>query len=106
MSGTEKDWEEEAAKWEDGINPTEVTKDELTDYVRCKMYVYTEIHDQLDSTLWESFQGDFKDFTVDIFTKIHSYWLQQLRDCLNIRGVWVNTNYKRSEEHTSELQSQ
>ena len=59
------------------------------------MYVYTEIHDQLDSTLWESFQGDFKDFTVNIFTKIHSYWLQKLRDCLNIRGVWVNANYKQ-----------
>jgi len=26
----EKDWEEEVAKWED---PTEVPKDELTDYV-------------------------------------------------------------------------
>jgi hypothetical protein len=75
MSGTEKDWEEEAAKWEDGINLTEVTKDKLTDYVRCKIYVYTEIHDQLDLILWESFQGDFKDFTVDIFTQIHLYWL-------------------------------
>ena len=95
MSGTEKDWEEEATKWENGINPTEVTKDELTDYLRCKMYVYTEIHNQLDHTLWESFQGDFKDFTVDIFTQIPSYWLQQLRDCLNIRGVWVNVNHKR-----------
>ena len=29
----EKDWEEKAAKWENGINLTEVTKDELTDYV-------------------------------------------------------------------------
>jgi len=45
MSTTEKDWEEEAAKWEDRINPTEVTKDELTDYVRYKIYVYIEIHD-------------------------------------------------------------
>jgi len=33
MSGTEKDWEEEATKWEDEINLTEVTKDELTNYV-------------------------------------------------------------------------
>jgi hypothetical protein len=68
----EKDWEEEAAKWED---PTEVPKDKLTNYVRCKIYVYTEIYNQLDWTLWESFQGDFKDFTVDIFAKIPSYWL-------------------------------
>jgi hypothetical protein len=73
MSGTEKDWEEEAAKWENGINPTEVTKDELTDYLQCKMYVYTEIHNQLDLTLWESFQGDFKDFTVNTFTQIPLY---------------------------------
>ena len=87
MSGTEKDWEKEAAKWDDGINPTEASKDELTDYVRCKMYIYTELHDQLDWTLWESFQWDFRNFTVDIFTKIPSYWLQQLRDCLNSRGV-------------------
>jgi hypothetical protein len=59
------------------------------------MYIYTEIHNQLDSTLWELFQGDFKDFTVDIFMQIPSYWLQQLRDCMNIREVWVNTNYKQ-----------
>ena len=29
----------------------EVTKDELTDYIQYKIYVYTEIYDQLDSTL-------------------------------------------------------
>ena len=94
MLGIEKDQEEEVAKWEDGINLMEVTKDELTNYVQCKMYVYTEIHDQLDLTLWESFQGDFKDFTVNIFTQIYLYWLQKLRDYLNTRGVQVNTNYK------------
>ena len=33
MLGTGKDWEEEAAKWENGINLIEATKDELTDYV-------------------------------------------------------------------------
>jgi hypothetical protein len=33
MLGTEKDWEEEATKWENGINLMEVTKDELTDYL-------------------------------------------------------------------------
>ena len=53
MSEIEKDWE---AKWEDGINLTEVTKDELTNYVRYKIYVYTEIRNQLDFPLWESFQ--------------------------------------------------
>jgi len=88
MSGIEKDWEkdweEEAAKWED---PTEAPKDELINYVQCKMYVYTEIHNQLDFPLWESFQGDFKVFMVDIFIKIPSYWLQQLYNCLNSRGV-------------------
>ena len=48
MLGTKKDREEEAAKWDNGINPTEASKDELTDYVRYKMYIYTELHDQLD----------------------------------------------------------
>ena len=52
MSGTEKDQEKEAAKQEDGINPIEVTKDKLTDYVQCKMYIYMEIHDQLDLILY------------------------------------------------------
>ena len=33
MSGTEKDWEEETAKWEDGINLMEASKDELTNYI-------------------------------------------------------------------------
>ena len=55
MSGTEKDWEEEAAKWEDGINPIEVIKDKLTNYVQCKMYIYMEIHNQIDLILWELF---------------------------------------------------
>ena len=53
--GIEKDWEEKATKWEDGINPVEVTKDELTNYIRCKTYVYTEIRNQLDYLLWELF---------------------------------------------------
>ena len=51
MSGTEKDWEEEVAKQENGINLMEVTKDKLTDYIQYKMYVYTEIYNQLDLTL-------------------------------------------------------
>ena len=55
MSATEKDWEEKTAKWEDGINPTEVTKNELTNYLQYKMYIYIEIHNQLDLTLWELF---------------------------------------------------
>ena len=33
MSGTEKDQEEEVAKWEYRINPTEVSKDDLTNYI-------------------------------------------------------------------------
>jgi hypothetical protein len=33
MSKTEKNWKEETAKWENGINLIEVTKDELTDYI-------------------------------------------------------------------------
>ena len=33
MLKTEKNQEKEAAKWEDGINLTEVPKDELTDYI-------------------------------------------------------------------------
>ena len=72
----------------------EVTKDELTDYIRCKIYVYTKIHNQLNLTLWELFQGDFKDFIVNIFIKIHLYQLQKLYNYLNIRGVQINTNYK------------
>ena len=67
MLGIEKDWEEKAAKWEDGINPTEASKDDLTNYLQYKIYIYTEIHNQLDLTLQELFQGDFKDFTVNIF---------------------------------------
>ena len=65
----------------------EVTKDELTDYVQYKIYVYTEIYNQLDLTLWESFQRDFKDFTINIFIKIYLYQFQKLRNCLNIKGV-------------------
>ena len=51
MSGIEKDWKEEAAKWEDGINPTKASKDKLTDYIQYKIYIYTKIYNQLDLTL-------------------------------------------------------
>ena len=44
MSETEQDWEKEVVKWEDGINLIEASKDDLTNYIQCKMYVYTEIH--------------------------------------------------------------
>ena len=54
----------------------EVTKDKLTDYLQCKIYIYTEIYNQLDYIFWKSFQGDFKDFIVDIFIQIPLYWLQ------------------------------
>ena len=67
MSGTEKDWEKEAAKQNNGINLTEAFKDKLTNYIQYKMYIYTELHNQLDWTLQESFQWDFKNFTVNIF---------------------------------------
>ena len=33
MSEMEKDWEKEAAKWEDRINLAEVSKDELINYL-------------------------------------------------------------------------
>ena len=33
MSGMEKDWEEEVAKWEDRINLIEASKDDLTNYL-------------------------------------------------------------------------
>ena len=67
MSATEKDQEEEAAKQEDGINLIKVTKNKLTNYLQYKIYIYTEIHNQLNLTLQESFQRDFEDFTVNIF---------------------------------------
>ena len=81
MSRIEKDWEKnqekdqkkEAAKQKDLM---EIPKDELTNYIRCKIYVYIEIHNQLDFLLQESFWGDFKDFIVNIFTKIPLYQLQ------------------------------
>ena len=44
MLEMEKDWEKEAVKQENGIKPTEASKDELTDYLQYKMYVYTEIY--------------------------------------------------------------
>ena len=64
MSEIDKDQE---VKWEDGINLIKVTKDELTNYVQYKIYVYTEICNQLDFLFQESFQWDFGNFMVDIF---------------------------------------
>ena len=68
MSEIEKNQEEKTAKQKDSINLIKVTKDKLTDYIQCKIYVYTEIYNQLNLILQESFQGNFKDFIINIFT--------------------------------------
>jgi NAD-specific glutamate dehydrogenase len=62
-------------------------------YVQFKVIWYKEL-EILDQSLWETYQEDFKDFSVETFMAVTSVYLQRMRDHLNLRGVWVNINHK------------
>ena len=90
----DENWEEEAAKWEDGkLDVSTASRDELNRYVQFKVIWYKEL-EILDQSLWETYQEDFKDFSVETFKTATSVYLQRMRDHLNLRGVWVNINHK------------
>jgi hypothetical protein len=66
---TEEDWSELVKKWEDGISLEEVTKAQLKEYTRIKIWFY-EIEAISDFTLWNLFRMDFKDFIAETFSKL------------------------------------
>jgi hypothetical protein len=53
-------------KWENGINISKATKEDLHDYCKARMHCYI-INRQSDENLWDLFQEDFKDFDTTAF---------------------------------------
>ncbi|RKF71197.1 hypothetical protein GcM3_106004, partial [Golovinomyces cichoracearum] len=64
---------------------------ELDLYISTKISEYKEFN-STDSDLWELFQEDFADFTVDNFKSLGTAKLQQLRNFLKCGGVRVPVN--------------
>jgi hypothetical protein len=57
-------------KWENGINISQATKEDLHDYCKARIHYYT-INRQSDENLWDLFQEDFKDFDTTAFGQIN-----------------------------------
>lgn len=87
-----QDWGAKVLKWKYGIDVTTATDEDILDYMQTKLYDYMS-DGVSDDDLWELFQDDFKDFTVDMFTR-NRRETQRLRTCLRCGGVFVASNTK------------
>jgi hypothetical protein len=67
----------------------------LVSYVQEKAQLY-EKDKIMDQDLWEIYQDEFKIFTLDSFKKVNARALQNLRNSLLSRGVFVEKNNKRT----------
>jgi hypothetical protein len=54
-------------KWENGINISQVIKEDLHDYYKARIHYYI-INRQSNENLWDLFQEDFKDFNTTAFS--------------------------------------
>jgi hypothetical protein len=88
------DWNEKVKKWRYGIEPDKVTTDEIREYIYAKRYQY-QAKKTGDLNLWDLFQDDFKNFTVETFNRPDRATIQDLRHCLRCGGVYVQQNNKR-----------
>ena len=88
------DWNEKVKKWRYGIEPDKVTTDEIREYIYAKRYQY-QAKKTGDLNLWDLFQDDFKNFTVETFNRPNRATIQDLRHCLRCGGVYVQQNNKR-----------
>jgi hypothetical protein len=86
------DMNDNIAKWSCSIDPVK-QKDLLDEYVTTKIYEYKSDRSN-DRDLWELFQHDFQNFTIETFNSLPLKTLQSLRQCLQCGGVWVAQNEK------------
>jgi hypothetical protein len=88
------DLSDKVKKWRYGIDLEKSTTDEVREYIYAKRYQY-QTKKTSDINLWELFQDDFKDFTVDTFNRIDRATLQDLKHCLRCGGCYVPQHGKR-----------
>jgi hypothetical protein len=88
-----RDWETITRKWTAKIEITPDTADEeIAEYIEVRAYGY-RTHGPCDKELWELFQWDFNNFTLDIFNRYYSSTLK-LRTALICGGVFIKPTYK------------
>jgi hypothetical protein len=91
---SEEDVEVLIDKWGFGIDVTTSDADQLKEYINTKIRQY-EIDKMSDNGLWRMFREDFKNFTPEIFAKLHHRVLSSLSLNLRCAGVWVPSNNQR-----------
>ncbi|TQS36711.1 hypothetical protein Golomagni_02830 [Golovinomyces magnicellulatus] len=90
----EIDWIAEEAKWAHGFDTKNASGEEVNSYILTKIHSY-EKYNTINTNLWEQVQEDFKNLSVETFKLATLRIIQNLRDCLLSRGVFVNRNDKR-----------
>ena len=94
VSGADHEWLEAIERFKDGINIAEASKDELGDYIKTRIYTYTQDNFR-DYSLWGIFQEDFQDWTIEDFRRSRTNAKTRLRTHLLQRGVYVACHSNR-----------
>jgi hypothetical protein len=82
--------------WANGITLTnETTAEDITNYIDFKINEYTKYNFK-DKSLWESYQEDFDNFTVQIFKDANRSAIKRLKQLLRRNGVWVFNKKSKS----------
>ncbi|RKF60480.1 hypothetical protein OnM2_050041 [Erysiphe neolycopersici] len=88
-------WMNEEEKWGLGIDIESASDEDINTYTLSKYHLY-ERDNILDIDLWDLYQEDFKNFSAAAFGKVKTRSIQQLRLCLDSRGVFISKNDKRT----------
>jgi hypothetical protein len=75
--------------WANGITLTnETTIEDVTNYIYFKINKYTKYNFK-DKSLWDSYQEDFNNFTVQTFKDADRSAIKGLKQLLRHNRVWV-----------------
>ena len=91
-SARDIDWSERVEKWAWGIDPSTASKEDIREYIATKTYHYVQSRIN-DTTLWDVYQEDFKDFEPRHF-QVPRGELNALRASLRCGGVYVPAGSK------------
>ena len=83
-------------RWANGITLTnETTAEDVTNYIKFKINEYTKYNFK-DKSLWELYQEDFNNFTVQTFKDADRSAIKGLKQLLRCNGVWVFNKKSKS----------
>ena len=95
---SKQDWEDRLEDYQDGLceRPTGT---QIREYTETKIYSYMTTR-VCDRNLWEQYQDDFKNFTVEYFTSLRFQVQQNLRITLRCGGVYVPPHTNKVEDES------